>query len=71
MLEMIVIPVFFFLILGGMLFALKFSKYKESSCGHCGGEKCSDHDEKHKNGNEHSCYSSKLTYLDQKIPKVS
>lgn len=53
--------IFIFAILG-MALALHFSKYKQSESGCCGGSHCDA------NGNKiHSCYHSKVNYIDSKV----
>lgn len=65
--EFIIAPIFFAIALGGMLLALKFSKYKEDDRGCCGGGNCStDGKKSHTHG---SCYHSKLEYLDKNVGK--
>lgn len=64
MLQIVIVTLFFVLAFSLMAMALHFAKWKkkgESGC--CGGGHCET------NGGGHSCYSSKINYLDEKVLK--
>ncbi len=64
MLQFAIIIALFVLAISGMALALHFSKYKKNDSGCCGGGHCSTP------GNDsHSCYGSKIKYIDEKVLK--
>ena len=64
--EFVIVPIFFLIALGGMLLALKFSKYKEDGASCCGGGHCSSDG---KSNGHKSCYQSKVDFMDDKFGK--
>jgi len=64
MTQIIVVTLFFIAAFSLMALALHFAKYKKSNSGCCGGGHC-------ETGGGHSCYSSKVNYLDEKVIKTN
>ena len=69
MLQIILVPLIFLSLLGLFAFALRFSKYKQHGRGSCGSVDCCQNDI-NKPHNHHSCYSSKLHYLENEVPRL-
>ncbi|MCF8240961.1 MAG: hypothetical protein K9J16_06215 [Melioribacteraceae bacterium] len=63
MLQVIIVAVFFVAAFSLMALALHFAKWKKTSSSCCGGGNCDS------NGGSHSCYSSKINYIDDKVLK--
>jgi hypothetical protein len=64
MTQIIVVTLFFVAAFSLMAMALHFAKYKKGDSGCCGGGHC-------ETGGGHSCYSSKVNYIDEKVVKTN
>ncbi|MBZ0181399.1 MAG: hypothetical protein K8F60_03000 [Melioribacteraceae bacterium] len=68
MLQILIVALFFIVAFTLMGLALHFAKYKQGDSGCCGGGHC---DTNGKSSQGHSCYSSKINYIDEKVLKTS
>lgn len=64
MLQILIVTVFFAIAFSLMAMALHFAKWKKKESGCCGGGHCDT------NGGSHSCYNSKINYLNDKVIKT-
>lgn len=64
MTQILVVTLFFIVAFTLMALALHFAKYKQGDSGCCGGGNC-------ESGGGHSCYYSKVNYIDEKVIKTN